>query len=509
MAINVNYEKLYTKKLSLSLKDTVKVECKTGEVLSGSKILSARPVVFMTGEEVFDGQIRYSGKIIFSVCFINENGLPDCAECATEFANTVKNDKIKSSMQAKIFMRVLKTDLPDFTGNLSASVAVLTEIELYNDEEFTYATGGDNVITRRDAIKISRPLGIKSSAIPVEEEFELNYPVSNVLFHFEDAYVLSATCGIGCIIIDGEAEIKAYLLQNAENSDILKETRVFPFRVEIDYPDAMPTMGAVADISIKDARYEVVVDEETGKSRIEANLTVLAYGEAVDKAETEIALDAFSKSNELELETLDVTIDTPKTGEIILTKFNERASISPEPDPGARIMTTAIEDVTLASYATVDGVFKADAVIFAKTFYKDTDGIITSVAFSFPLEISEKLPDGCQECEVVGAKAIATDINARFVSLSEVEAFGTLKLLLKTRSEKQLHLIKNINPVSEKQPQKSAISVYIATSGEDLWTLSKRLNISPEEVLLLNPELEFPLSGDERIIIYRQTNKEY
>lgn len=55
----------------------------------------------------------------------------------------------------------------------------------------------------------------------------------------------------------------------------------------------------------------------------------------------------------------------------------------------------------------------------------------------------------------------------------------------------------------------SAISVYIPAEGEDLWTVSKKLNACPEAIMQYNPDLTFPLTGGERILIYRQIIKDY
>ena len=49
-----------------------------------------------------------------------------------------------------------------------------------------------------------------------------------------------------------------------------------------------------------------------------------------------------------------------------------------------------------------------------------------------------------------------------------------------------------------------AISVFVPKKGDELWDISKQLRVSEEEIMKCNENLEFPLRGDERIIIYRQ-----
>ena len=57
---------------------------------------------------------------------------------------------------------------------------------------------------------------------------------------------------------------------------------------------------------------------------------------------------------------------------------------------------------------------------------------------------------------------------------------------------------------AEKAIQAAAISVYIPLAGEGLWELAKRLNVCPEKLVETNSELQFPLTGKERIVVYRQ-----
>ena len=55
-----------------------------------------------------------------------------------------------------------------------------------------------------------------------------------------------------------------------------------------------------------------------------------------------------------------------------------------------------------------------------------------------------------------------------------------------------------------KEENPCAISVYIARSGEDVFSLAKRLNQCPDKIKETNKDLQFPLNGDERIVVYRQ-----
>ena len=53
----------------------------------------------------------------------------------------------------------------------------------------------------------------------------------------------------------------------------------------------------------------------------------------------------------------------------------------------------------------------------------------------------------------------------------------------------------------------SAISVHVARPGETLWDVAKATGSTPELVMLQNPDLELPLKGGERVLVYRYLSK--
>ena len=65
-------------------------------------------------------------------------------------------------------------------------------------------------------------------------------------------------------------------------------------------------------------------------------------------------------------------------------------------------------------------------------------------------------------------------------------------------------MVLEIEEKGERNRLGSAISVFVATRGDDLWDVAKRLGSDEEEILKYNSDLTFPLDGDERVILYRQ-----
>ena len=100
--------------------------------------------------------------------------------------------------------------------------------------------------------------------------------------------------------------------------------------------------------------------------------------------------------------------------------------------------------------------------------------------------------------------ATATESSAKIVSATETEVAFDVIFTVYPEEESSYELIKDVKSAGEKQVNDHAISVYLALENEDLWGLSKRLGAYPQTLLETNPDLQFPLTGKERIIVYRQ-----
>ena len=85
-----------------------------------------------------------------------------------------------------------------------------------------------------------------------------------------------------------------------------------------------------------------------------------------------------------------------------------------------------------------------------------------------------------------------------------MEAECALKLYFTLFSCEQSSAVTRIEAGDAVPECDASVSVYIPCAGDGLWDVSKKLGKSPEEVRRTNASLEFPLSGSERIVVYRK-----
>jgi hypothetical protein len=187
-----------------------------------------------------------------------------------------------------------------------------------------------------------------------------------------------------------------------------------------------------------------------------------------------------------------------------LRSFTERVSgrAGMELSADARLIATGGERVEVASVLIKDGGLAVDGVLTVNCYFVDGNGKNFALPCQTPvaIELNQNLDCKCVP-EVFVTVKTAT---ARVVSLGETELEAELYITVYPTECQDVKYLKEIKACGEKKRETSAISVYIPMANEELWSLSKRLNVCPEELVATNKDLQFPLTGKERIVIYRQ-----
>jgi hypothetical protein len=143
--------------------------------------------------------------------------------------------------------------------------------------------------------------------------------------------------------------------------------------------------------------------------------------------------------------------------------------------------------------------FEAEGVVFAEVLFKGADGSHRSATLSLPVAFPLNI-----EGEYAEADVLVCGLNIRRKQSGETEAEATLKLVVRTYQDGEWAYISEVTDGECYAEEKGAFSVYIPKAGEELWSLAKRLRRPPESIQESNPNLQFPLKGNERIFVYRQ-----
>lgn len=493
--INVNCKKF---EIFEQIKADCRSEIPTEEV---DKVLSVSAWVGAVESVVSNGGISYSGKIIFYISYLDmQNQLKKC-ECGSEFKGVIKDERITDGERADLFGVVDKYECDKSGLKLAVSSYLTVKAQVNGCSSQKVLSNGENLIVNLGEIPVVKSYTAKGLTYPIEEQYELSYPVEEVLSHRADAVITAVQCGVGAIIVDGQVQASAIMLQKTDKNDIIKENRNFPFRVEIECEDAMPNMQAVATVKEKSFKTDIAVDENSLKSVVSVSVSLSFDGHAFVEENLSVATDVFS--TEQEVEVVKEHIPFYKDCEIrsVTRATTQRASVEELP-VGAIVLAVGGERVEILNKDCSNENLNVSGVQAFTVFFRDGEKNVFTKKVEIPFECQLDCSYSC-DTELTVLPTVLSS-RARIVSISEVELESELIFTIYPKEKKQLKILCDVKPLGEKQKNDSALSVYIALEGEELWSLAKRLNVCPQELVKTNADLQFPLVGDERIVVYRQ-----
>lgn len=465
-----------------------------------AEVLSISAFATIVESQVDDGAVDYGGKVIFYVNYVDNEGVLKKCECGSQFKGSIK-DSLATDAHAFVSAKTIKCESDKSGVKLGVTAYVDVCVQLDGTVAFNALAGGDNLVVSSNEVNVLKGTGRKTLNFPIEEEFELNYAIEEVLSHRAEAVITMVQCGVNCIIVDGEVILSAITLQKGGKSDIIKEVKTLPFRAEIECDEVMPNMQAVARVSEKSFKTEVTVDEENSKSIVTVSVNLGFEGEAYITDSVSLVADAFSVEQELELVKEETcyykTCDLRSCFSIV----SGRCAVNELP-VGTKILVVSGERAEIVNKKCVGEDTVVEGVLSAVGYFCDENGNVFTHNLETPFECALGCAFGCDAD--LDVRAIAKNAKLKIISLTEVELESELCFTVYPTEKQNVRYVCEVKSLGEKQKNDSAVSVYIPYDGEELWSLAKRLNVCPESLMQTNPELQFPLTGKERIVIYRQ-----
>ena len=465
------------------------VECRFGG--EAETVLSAHAGVTLLNAEAANGEIRYTGRVRFSIVYESGEKKVCRAEKGVEFSAKVSSEICSPALTPRVKLQTENISVRREGASVYVTALLGADVCLYGDKTLEYLTDGDLICKRESFPLLTAHLC--GGAAEADDEFETDF-IGDVLLHAETVNLADVHCETGVLVLEGEVNLGVLALKG-ENSLVSFE-RLVPFRVEIPCEAAEAGRNAEGQATVSDVVLHADADEEQGKCKITAELTLSAEGCVYEETQIDGIADAFSPTHAVALSYAEA--DCAGVGEAV--KLTERIS-------GKAALSAAVDfsdvfqAVTLqrAEANLVVGEEKRlEGVAMATLLVLGADGSHRGVELSLPFSLPVQAEGDC------AVSVLACGMSARQRQEGEIEAEATLKIVL---TPKKAWRVRPVAAVEEGEPlvlSDSAVSVYIPRAGDGLWELAKSLKKSPEEVSASNPDIEFPIKKGQRVIIYRK-----
>ena len=487
-------------------------EIKKAEVLSGISFIAKNAVeckVNIKEEETLEeicaqgrvsinyidcqnGEVRYGGKVVFSISYgVNELKK---AEVGVEFSYKTQVEGVMEGDYATADCWLENVKLSVVNGLPTVTGAVVLKGRVEKGVEFDYIRQCDDICVKKEDVENSLLCGVEKKTFNIEEEFDTQIVIGEVLSHVETVKVLSVLSGIGAVAVSGEIELGMLVLPVDGTPTYHKQ--VIPFRHEHEIQKVMPDLISISTASLSDANLKIVVDKNKEKSTVFLSADINLLTRLYENKNLSYITDAYSLSKELSFEKSTKKACQVFSQRYIEEKF-EQGGISKSFE-NSRLIAPLFAKIEQIDIKTENGEVEISGVLEVLILMQSESGY-TKQSSNLPFTIKDKT-----DCDKVCLSSYSvTDLSAN-VDGGGITVSYKISVLLEERCEKPFTYVYKIEEVKDKEINLSAISVCIPSANDTLWELSKALGVSEDEILKLNPNLTFPLTGDERVVVYRE-----
>jgi len=497
MPIKCNKETFSSEKTTAYISAQSVVECRfPGDIVT---ILAVNAAPVPTSCRVDNGEVEYRGRVLLTVVYEDGDKNVCRTERGLEFSHRAEHENCTPASKAFVSLAAIKVSTRRDGSGVYVTAVVGADITVVAKNSFEYVSDGEGFISRKEEVPFITPF-FAEGEIETDDEFDCEY-IGDVLLHTEKASVSSISAEDGVIAVSGEIGFSVCALK--KDGSLSSYERLIPFRGEIGCDGASAKTSCDASVFISSVSVNAETDEEKGTCRIRSLITMRVRATAYSESKLSVVADAFSVNNKLSVVTQSAG------GEYLadIFRFTERASSSAfisSADNRGITFADSLQAVVLgeasASVVKTDGKEYAEGAVTAKVIVADADSSHRSIDITLPFSVPVNASaEGRKEVDV-----LPCGLAVKQRKEGEIEAEATLKICVKVYGNKSAAYVGDISEGEPVPAKSSAFSVYMASAGEDLWQTAKRLNKSPEEIEKCNPDLKFPLSGNERIIVYRK-----
>lgn len=474
------------------LDNTMVTESPELNIPSAEKILAVTANCRILGTESLIGEAKVSGRLFVRAIFLDSEGTPDSAEKVLEFTASISAPKLQPSCKAFVSGRV--ADIV-YDGVQSLSIKVSCELGGYFIDESVLSilecTESDILCLSRDLnAETIRPLS--DAVIQAAQNFDSKKPIAKILSYRSDANLESVTPSAGQYQIEGEILTSIVGLDGENN--LFSQTFILPFAGEFSESAMTDVSEIIAEAIIKSTT--VTVESEGSESLIiEVELGI--SGCYINPAVFSGIVDAYSISKELMLKTQDIDLVTSKC----YRRIRERISGSESVQGTIKNIECVLSPSAGSVKAMTNFALTVEGVASATVLYSTHEGTLGSITVEVPYQIEV---DGKYDCDIdFMPTAIITGVNAKITGASEVEVSFDLAITVYGVKSEEASLVESITYGADKEMGDVAISLYIAAPDESLWNIAKQLSTDEDTLIRLNPEIDLPLKGGEKILLYR------
>lgn len=463
------------------------VECRFAQSDDLAEVTAVHAQVTLSDCTASSGRINYGGRLVCTVVYVDEGGKLCRVQKGVEFAHFVDGENFVPAQSCRCRLTCLKTQLRREGSSIIVSAVVNAEISVYVKAERKYLVSCDGAVCKIQKVALA-DYALFTGSSEVEDEFEVD-GVADILIPSATPLVYGSERRAGVIEINGEVALSILAVRG--NAPVNIE-RVVPFKAEITHDGAELSGACDLRAAVEDLSVTARVDEDRGKCEILSVISLAFDGSFCGERFENAAVDLFSRTNDLNAAFCEERLNKCTGIESLSRRVSSAVVTKAKLDFSCAFKAAALpacEYTYNADEGTLDGAVTA-------TLIYEQSGELRSTTMTMPFSLRV---ENAADCDVA-----VCGVSVRQRAEGECEGEAVLKLVCRKIENSAVNLITSVEEGDPLPVNDSAVTVFVPQTGDDSWNVCKKLRQSENELISCNPELKFPLSGGERIIVYRR-----
>lgn len=483
----INYKQIVNNCISEVVHDQIAVACSIDARERGgiSSVLGCQAECKVFAVEAMKGEALVSGKVCYKVIYLDDDGRTQGLDYFCDYNEKLSSDSIDAEMKLTAYPSVVDLTSAVNDGELTLTALcdfIIRAITTRECKSLTEMEGGFLKTEPSECVRVSQ---IKESVAEIVGEEESGYNVEKVLLYETKALVLEVVKEEDVSVVKGIVNVETVL---STTDGVRGKTVTIPFSEEVECSGELDVRA-----NVKSSR--LILSGDENNSVLEFKVFVSIVGYDVNVEEMTLVTDVFSTANELKSQTDYL----PCKRFIGLSNYEVPISGELESDVRGRILASPVSRVNVARVITGDDNATVEGVIVGVVYY-DNDGV---KAVEVELPFSVKL-DGVT-ADYITAEALANGLSCGF-SMDRIRLTANVTFTLYCYKTYRLKWISEVEVGSEKEKNQAGLSIFFADSSDSLWDVAKAVNVSPDELMELNPD--FNEQGDNctrrRVTVFRR-----
>lgn len=478
--------------LSDQFESTIRVEVPNEKPLK--KILSVNSFVKITGQEKLPDGVNFAGKSTYHVVYETEDGNFASLNASSDWQQKLdvietENFNIEASVSENTVTGVSANEIA-----LSSLINVKA-VGITADKIFAADGMGADYVKSEKTYEYQKAINFVSENFNEVSDMQINGKVDEILTYFGDVRLKDISAGIDIVTLEGEIFINASFVADGE---IVNQVKTIDFKHEMAALSTVPNSFIDANVVLNGLVVTASVSEIDNTSTlvysVDLNADVAVY--AHDSMTLVEDMFSLTKNINAQYQCLNSTVFEGEKyfqdNQVITLPINH------DVDDVLYVsgLNVNVNDIIVSENGVIlNGCLSTDVILKDEASEKASYNGFAP----FTIQLSEVTVD--QKFEVK-AKLLSYKLKSQNeVSLS-VEFYITVKEV----KNEYVTYISSAEECEDKIQNDCAVRVYVTGKNENLFDISKKINVRPEDIVAQNKETGNGIIEGTRLVIYNPLN---